>query len=774
MKCSVVMAAVSAAVLAVAPLQTYVAADEPTLYGFSAADSRTERQWEEKMRAIPKPDNMREYMRRLSARPHHVGSPYDKDNAEWLRDRFKEWGLDAHIEEFSVLFPTPKERVVELVEGGPKFTAKLQEPPVKGDPTSDQTSEQLPSYNAYSKDGDVTAPLIYVNYGIPEDYEQLDRLGISVRGAIVIARYYHSWRGIKPKVAAEHGAIGCLIFSDPHEDGFTQGDVYPKGPYRPLEGVQRGSVADMPLYSGDPLTPGVGATKDAKRLKLEDAQTITKIPVLPISYGDAAPLLAALGGPIAPPEWRGGLGQTYHIGPGPAKVHLKVSFNWEPLKPLYDVIAKIPGSSAPDEWVIRGNHHDAWVNGAEDPISGLVAELEEARSLGELVKQGWKPKRTIIYCAWDGEEPGLLGSTEWAETHYDELRQHAVVYINSDGNGRGFFGVGGSHSLEKFVNEAAKDVPDPETKLSAWKRLQLREISQAHSAEERQELRQRGDLRIGPLGSGSDYTSFLQHDGVAAMNIGFGGEDGGGIYHSVYDDFYWYTHFADTDYVYGRALAQAGGTIVMRMADSDLLPFEFGDFADTVQTYVKELRTLAQKMRDEAIERNREIEEGVFAAINDPRRPKVPPPSEPVPPHLNFAPLENSADLLTKSAGEYKRAFEKANANGGAALASASVADINRMLIETERRLTTPEGLPNRPWYKHQLDAPGFYTGYAAKTVPAVREPIEQKQWKQADDGIAVVSRVLEDEAKLISDAAAKLSAAAGTGSPESTSSSGQ
>ena len=735
-----------------APVGHGVIAEEQPLYGFSAQSSETERQWEEKLRAIPSPENLRAYMQRLSARPHHVGSPYDQDNAEWILGKFKEFGLDAHIEQFAVLFPTPKQRLVELVDGGLKFTAKLEEPAVPEDPTSHQQSEQLPTYNAYSIDGDVTAPLVYVNYGVPEDYEQLERMGVSVKGKIV---YYHSWRGIKPKVAAEHGAVGCLIFSDPHEDGFFQGDTFPGGPYRPPDGVQRGSVEDMPLYPGDPLTPGVGATKDAKRLRVEEAPVITKIPVLPISYADAQPLLSALTGRVAPADWRGGLGIAYHVGPGPAKVHLRVTSNWEPLKTLYDVVGKIPGSTFPDEWVIRGNHHDAWVNGAEDPVAGQIALLEEARALGELVKAGWKPKRTIIYCAWDGEEPGLLGSTEWAEEHYEELRAHAVAYINSDSNGRGYFNVEGSHTLEKFSNDVARDITDPETKLSVWTRARLRDISNARTAEQREEIRKRADLRIPALGSGSDYTTFLQHDGVASLNFGFGGEDGGGIYHSIYDDFYWFTHFSDTDFVYGRALAQAGSTAVMRLADADLLPFEFGDFADTVQMYVKELKALAQKSQDDIRERNREIEEGVFQATNDPKRPLVPPAVEAVPPHLNFAPLENAVDALNRSAAEYRKAVEQVNAKGAAR--SASFAEVNKLLMASERKLTNKEGLPTRPWFKHQLYAPGFYTGYAVKTVPAVREAIELKQWKQADEAIAVVAGVLEQEAALISSAARKL-----------------
>ena len=755
---SVVVATFLLACVSLAPVRTQVIADEQPFLGYSAESSRAERQWEEKLRAIPSPENLRAYMQHLAAHPHNVGTRYDKENAEWIAAKFKEFGLDTHIEQFDVLFPTPKERAVELVDGGAKFVAKLQEPALPQDPTTSQQSEQLPTYNAYSIDGDVTAPLVYVNYGIPEDYEQLERMGVSVKGKIVIARYYHSWRGIKPKVAAEHGAVGCLIYSDPREDGFVQGETFPAGPWRPPDGVQRGSVADMPFYPGDPLTPGVGATKNAKRLKVEDAATITKIPVLPISYADARPLLAALTGRVAPSDWRGGLGQTYRIGPGPATVHLKVKSNWD-IKPVYDVIAKIPGSAFPDEWVIRGNHHDGWVNGAEDPISGMDAVLEEGRALGELLKQGWKPKRTILLCAWDGEEPGLLGSTEWAEEHADELRAHAVAYINSDSNSRGYLGIEGSHTLEKFTNEVSRDITDPETRLSAWKRNQLHEIAQAKSAEQRQEIRQRSDLRISALGSGSDFTAFLQHDGVASLNIGFGGEDGGGIYHSIYDDYYWYTHFSDGDFVYGRALAQAGGSLVMRLSDADLLPFEFGDFSDTVQTYVKELKALSQKMRDEITERNREIEEGVFSATNDPKTPLVAPPAETVPTHLNFAPLDDALDALARSAAEYHKALEHANADGGSALASTSLADVNRLLIESERKLTNTEGLPNRPWFKHQIYAPGFYTGYAVKTIPAVREAIELKQWKQADTAIVVVAQVLQDEAALISSAASKLAA---------------
>ena len=728
---------------------------EPGLAGFSGDGSRAERQWEQKFRSAISADNIGDYAKLLSARPHHVGSAYDKHDEEWLASKFKEWGWDVHVESFQILFPTPKERALEMVEPT-RFVAKLQEPAIPEDPTSNQQNEQLPSYNAYSIDGDVTAPLVYVNYGIPEDYEELERMGISVKGAIVIARYGSSWRGIKPKVAAEHGAVACLIYSDPRDDGYTAGDVYPKGPWRPAEGVQRGSVEDLPLYPGDPLTPGIGATPDAKRLKLEDVKVFTKIPVQPISYADAQPLLSALAGPVAPPRWRGGLAITYHVGPGPAKVHLRVKFNWD-MKQINDVIARIPGASEADEWVVRGNHYDAWVNGAQDPISGMSAEMEEARALGEMAKAGWKPKRTIIYCAWDAEEPGLIGSTEWVETHADELRAHAVAYINTDSTSRGYLNVAGSHSLESFVNQVARDISDPEKNISVWQRRQLRRIAGANSGEERERLRSRATWPIEALGSGSDYTAFLDFAGVASLNFDYSGEGDGGIYHSVYDDFYWLTHFGDVGFAYGRALAQTAGTSVLRLADADLLPFDFSDLYSTVRGYVSDLEHVAENQNSEIRDRNREINEGVFGATSDPRKPMVTPATEAVPPHLNFAPLQNALDALNQSADHYRRARTKAEQDGGAALAHASLAQVNLQLLQSERALTDANGLPGRPWFKHQLYAPGFYTGYGVKTVPAVREAIEQKQWSTAEESINTVAKALENEAALVEKAASSL-----------------
>jgi N-acetylated-alpha-linked acidic dipeptidase len=595
---------------------------------------------------------------------------------------------------------------------------------------------------------------------VPADYERLASLGVDVKGKIVIARYLGSWRGIKPKVAAEHGAVGCIIYSDPHEDGYFEGDTYPKGALRPEQGVQRGSVADMPLYAGDPLTPGVGATKAVSSFDLKDARTLTKIPVLPISYSDARPLLTALGGPVAPPEWRGALPLTYHVGPGPAKVHLKVAFDWE-IVDANDVIARIPGSAFPDEWVIHGNHHDAWVNGSQDPISGMSALLEEARAFGELLKKGWRPKRTILLCAWDGEEEGLFGSTEWAETHAEELRRKAVVYINSDSNGRGFLSAGGSHLLEPFVNGVAEAVTDPEKKIPVALRLRDKMLSETKSAETRKEIRERKAFRIEALGSGSDFTPFLQHLGIASLNLGYGSEGSdGGVYHSIYDDFAWYTRFSDTDFSYGRALAQTIGTAVLRLADEDLLPFDPVAFSDTVAQYVKEVRELASEKREASEERARQIDEGVPQAVADPREPFVPPQKEEAVPYFDFSPLENASAALTRAAKGYQAAL--ATAGSGASADRARASRVNAALIGIERALTREQGLPGRPWYRHLIYAPGVYSGYGAKTLPGAREAIELERYDQADGEIARIATALAELGRLVDAVAADLEGAGG------------
>jgi N-acetylated-alpha-linked acidic dipeptidase len=691
-------------------------------------------------------------MQRLSARPHHLGSAYAKDNADWMLARFREWGWTAELERYDVLMPTPKERVLELVAPA-RFRARLEEPAVPIDPTSGQRDEQLPTYNAYSIDGDVTGPLVYVNYGRPEDYEELEAMGVSVKGAIVIARYGGSFRGTKPKIAAEHGAVGCIIYSDPRDDGYFGGEVFPEGPMRSRDGVQRGSVLDLPQYSGDPLTPRVAALPGAARRALKDAETLTTIPTLPISYGDAEPLLAAMRGRLAPVAWRGALPITYRVGPGPAQVHLKVSFNWD-IRPAWNVVARIAGSTFPEEWIVRGNHHDAWVNGAQDPVSGLAPLLEEARAIGQLVRQGWRPKRTLVYAAWDGEELGLIGSTEFVEQHDAELRQKAVVYINSDGNGRGFLQASGSHTLEALVNDVARSVEDPETKGTVWKRWQAQVIA-GGSGDRRAEARSRGNLRIGALGSGSDYTPFLQHHGIASLNLSFGGEDEDGIYHSIYDDYYHFSTFLDPGFLYGRALAQVAGSLVIRLADADLLPFEFTGLADTAQGYAREVQALLRQRQDEVRERNRQVTDGVYAAILDPKAPRPLPTVEDVPPALNFAPLENAVAAFARAADRYRAAVAAATTRGP--LPADVMRAANARLIQGERQFIDEKGLPRRPWYRHLLYAPGFYTGYGVKTMPGVREAIEQRRYAEAEQEIARLAAAIDRATALVTEAGERL-----------------
>jgi N-acetylated-alpha-linked acidic dipeptidase len=721
--------------------------NEKNFLGFSNENTEKQRALEATFDAGLKRENLREWLKHLSARPHHVGSPYGKANAEFMAALFKSWGFETEIERFDVLFPTPKVRVLEMT-APTVFKAKLEEPALKEDLTSGQKTEQLPTYNAYSIDGDVTGDLVYVNYGIPADYEELERRGIDVKGKIVITRYGGSWRGIKPKVAAEHGAIGCLIYSDPRDDGYFQGDVYPKGAYRNENGAQRGSVADMPLFPGDPLTPNIGATKDAKRLALKDAPTLTKIPVMPISYGDAQPLLKNLKGVVAPAAWRGALPFTYHIGGvNSVKVHFKLAFNWD-IKPAYDVIAKMKGTELPDQWIIRGNHHDAWVNGADDPLSGMVSLMEEARNVGELAKTGWKPKRTIIYAAWDAEEPGLLGSTEWVEYHAEELKNKAAVYINTDSNGRGFLGMAGSHTLEKFINEVARSVPDPQTKMSVWERTRANQLVNGNPAG-RNEILKRNDLRIGALGSGSDYTPFLQHLGIASINLGFGGEDGGGVYHSVYDSFDHYTRFGDPNFDYGLALAKVCGHATLRLADAEVLPFEFNNFADTVGNYVNEVTRLTDSMRDETKRVNDLISSGMWQAVQDPTENLKAPTIQSAVPTLNFEALNKSFKHLQESARDFQNVQNKK-------LSLSAQKSLDEILMKTERLLTNQNGLPRRDWFKHQIYAPGFYTGYGVKTLPAIREAIEQRNWAEAETQIKLVSATIENFADEI-DKATKL-----------------
>ncbi len=706
------------------------------IMGFTDANAAKQIDWEKQFDAQLNAKNLDTWMQFLSSHPHHVGSPQDKANAEYMANLFKQWGYQTEIASYFVLFPTPKFRQLELL-GDKPYKAKLEESALATDKTSGQKAEQLPSYNAYSADGDVMAEMVFVNRGIPSDYDELERMGIDVKGKIVIAKYGGSWRGIKPKVAAEHGAIGCIIYSDPEDDGYSAGDVYPEGAFRPKDGVQRGSVMDMPVYPGDPLTPGIGATKDAKRLEIKDAITIMKIPVLPISYEDALPLLQSLGGQVAPAAWRGGLPITYHVGPGKDKVHLKLQFNWD-IKQLYDVIAKLPGTELPDEWIIRGNHHDAWVNGADDPISGMVAEMEEARAIGELVKKGFKLKRTLVYCAWDGEEPALLGSTEWAEDHQEELRKKAVFYLNTDGNSRGFIGASGSHTLEPFFNEIANDVIDPQTGVSIKERKYANAIVTADKIA-RAKLLGNKNIKLGALGAGSDWSGFLQFLGIASMNLGFGGEGSGGEYHSIYDSYDHFVKFKDPGFKYGVTLSKTAGRAMMRMANADVLPFDVNSFYKTVADYVAELKTLVDNTRTETDQDNKMIQDKLYDLAKDPTKTYNAPKVKEVVPFLNFSDLENSMVQLKKSSEELQKQYASA-----ILLPADKQNELNEILFKIERSLINEKGLPRRSWYKHQIYAPGYYTGYGVKTLPGIREAIEQGNWKEAQENIEIVSKTMD------------------------------
>jgi N-acetylated-alpha-linked acidic dipeptidase len=714
------------------------------IQGFTPSAAAAEMQLERRFDSDLSAADLRSWLEQMTSEPNHVGSAHDKANAEFQLRSFREWGWDASIETFSVLYPTPREVAVELV-APTHFTARLTEPPIAGDSTSSKTQDELPAYNVYGADGDVTAELVYVNHGMPDDYRELERQGVSVKGRIVLTRYGGGWRGLKPKLAYEHGAVGCLIYSDPRDDGYDEGDTYPKGGYRPPDAVQRGSVQDLVLYSGDPLTPGVGATAGAKRLAIKDAKTILKIPVLPISYAAAQPLLAALGGRTVPAAWVGGLPLAYHMGPGPAKVHLKVLSDWNQ-KTLYDVIAKIRGAKEPDRWIVRGNHHDGWVFGATDPLAGQVALMAEAKAIGKLYKEGWRPRRTLVYTSWDGEEPGLLGSTEWAETHAAELKAKAVLYINSDTNSRGYLDVGGSHALQRFASEAARDVKDPETGASVLARTVARRHVADYESTTHVNAPAHGssgnDLDLESLGSGSDYTPFLQHLGITSLNLGFQGEAEYGVYHSAYDSFDHFRRFVDPTFEYGVALAEVVGRLTLRASESQLLPAKESDFAASVAAYNEELHKLADGMRTKTLELTKLLDEGAYKLATDPTKPLAPPPRAAEVPYLNFAALDNAIARLDRSAKAFDQAYARLETADGAG-ADAARERINATLTDLEQSLTDPKGLPGREWYQHMIYAPGLNTGYGVKTLPGIREAIEERRWDEANQYIGVVSRAL-------------------------------
>lgn len=668
----------------------------------------------------------------LSSVPHHLGSAGGKFVADEIVKVFKESGWDTKIETYQLMFPTPIIRVLEM-SGATNFKALLKEPALKEDATSGQL-DQLPTYNCWSADGDVNANLVFVNYGLPEDYETLAKYGIDVKGKIVIAKYGRSWRGIKPKVAQEHGAIGCLIYSDPADDGYGAGEAYPVGAFKTEHTVQRGSIMDMVIYPGDPTTPNIASTTNAPRVDHNDAQNLLKIPVLPISYHDATPLLKDMPGPVAPAEWRGGLPFVYHIGPSKSMVHLKLAFEWKQ-RPGLDVIATIKGSEFPDQWVIRGNHHDAWVNGANDPISGMAAELEEAIAIGGLLKQGWRPKRTLVYCAWDAEEPGLMGSTEWVEDHAKELQAKAVAYINSDGNGRGFLGVEGSHAFMPFITDISKTVIDPQTGVSVFERHKANRAANATNIKSKKEIFESNSYPLGAMGSGSDYSSFIQHLGVPSLNIGYGGEDPGGEYHSIYDSYDHYSRFKDTEFKYGVALAQTAGRAALRLAEADALPFDFTSLQKTVKGYINELMTSVDNLREKTIVENELINNKAYVLAADPTDKLTTPKALSEVPFIDFSSILNALNNLEKAATRIEKIKLTADAK--------QIANINAKIFTAEQTLLTPNGLPRRSWFKHSLYAPGFYTGYGVKTVPGVREAIEQKNWIETNEQIKEVANAL-------------------------------
>ena len=668
----------------------------------------------------------------LSSVPHHVGSEGGKFVASEIAKVFKDNGWDTKIETYQLMFPTPITRVLEM-SGVTNFKALLKEPAFKEDATSGQL-DQLPTYNCWSADGDVSANLVFVNYGLPEDYETLAKYGIDVKGKIVIAKYGRSWRGIKPKVAQEHGAIGCLIYSDPGDDGYSAGDAYPIGAFKNDQTVQRGSIMDMVIYPGDPTTPNIASTANAPRVNHNDAENLLKIPVLPISYGDAAPLLKDMAGPVAPRDWAGGLPFTYHIGPSKSKVHLKLAFDWK-LRPGLNVIATIKGAEYPDQWIIRGNHHDAWVNGANDPVSGMAAELEEAIAIGGLLKQGWKPKRTLIYCAWDAEEPGLMGSTEWVEDHAAELQSKAVAYINSDGNARGFLGVEGSHALSNFITDISKSVMDPQAGVSVFERHKANRATNASMIKAKKEIFEATTYPLGAMGSGSDYSSFIQHLGVPSLNIGYGGEDAGGEYHSIYDSYDHYARFKDTEFKYGVTLAKTSGRAVLRLSEADALPFDYTSLHKTINGYITELMSNVEALREKAQVENELIKNNAYKIAADPTTKLTTPNLLAEVPFVDFSFLLNALATLEKSTQKLEQLKSGADAN--------KLAAINAKIYSAEQSLLLPAGLPRRPWYKHSLYAPGFYTGYGVKTVPGVREAIEQKNWLETQQQIIAVANAI-------------------------------
>lgn len=687
--------------------------------GYTAEETNTERRLEEQFRAVPSPESARSHLRRLTQEPHVAGTREDYDTAIYVRDQMRAYGLAAELKEYQVWLPYPKQpSIVELIAPR-RERLRVQEAIVPQDPTS-SSRKIIPLFNGYSATGDVTAPLVYVNYGLPEDYEALKKLGVEVRGRIAIARYGNSFRGVKAKVAEQNGAVGLIIYSDPEDDGYVQGDVYPKGPWRPETSAQRGSVEFIFEYPGDPLTPGTPAINGTPRIKQEAATNLPRIPVQPISYGDARRLLEPLRGPLRPKDFQGGLPFAYHVGGTvDVRVHLKTEMDYA-TRTIWNVIARIDGEAERDRWVVMGNHRDAWVFGAVDPNSGTTAMLEAARGFGQLMKAGWKPRRTIVLCSWDAEEYGLIGSTEWAEEMAAELKEKAVAYLNMDAAVSGAnFGASSVPSLWKLIRAAARDVRDPKTGKTIYQSWQDR----AREARPTPELTdasgtdtQIAEARIGALGSGSDYTPFLQHLGVPSLDMGFGGDYG--VYHSAYDSFHWMASFGDPTFQYHVAAAQIWGTVALRLANAQGLPFTYTDYATQLRDFLSEVERAATARKLAGASDNKSLRD----AIKD------------------FA---DEAGKVESKKQELVAEIERTRVRGddSYARAVARLQRINDALMGAERALTDGRGLRGRSWYKHQIYAPGYYTGYAAQPLPDLRQAINDNR---ADDAREAAVRITE------------------------------
>jgi len=688
------------------------------LLGFTVSGSAAQRARERRILGMPMNERMTEYHAAMTLEAHHAGSEAQQRTGEYVAERLREFGFDEIImNRYEVLLPYPVEREVTLLEPE-RYELRLMEPPLVDaegnvlDPSSDE--EALPPFNAYSADGDVTGEVVFVNYGIPSDYEVLDELGISVEGKIVIAKYGRSWRGIKPRLAAERGAIGCLIYSDPADDGFGAGVVLPEGKWRPEWGVQRGSVMDMPTYPGDPQTPFEASKPGVDRIPLDEVVTLQKIPVLPISYGDALPILRNLGGAGVPPEWRGGLAITYRHGPGPARIHMKLAFDWS-VRPIVNVIGIVRGSEHPEQIVMAGGHRDAWTFGGRDPISGAVSLLESARMIGELAKNGERPKRSIAIASWDAEEWGLIGSVEYGEEFAEQLQGNMIAYLNRESYTAGSFSAGGVHSLQPFVSEVTRSVRMPDDQESVFESWSNDRNSVDHDGDGIQ------DVRLGALGSGSDYTVFLDHLGIPSVNLGFSA--GNGIYHSRYDSHWFYTKFGDPMFGYGERLAEISAFFLLRLANAEVLPLDFAATAETIDNYIEQLR-------GEAEERGMDLDADLdmLAGINR---------------QFGATAIALNAEV-DRLLDLWDRVAAGADTYDGIDTDRGRIAELNDLLLATEMAFLEEQGLPGRPWFRHQLYAPGFYTGYGVKTLPGVREAIEKGDPEEAHEMARLLGQGLE------------------------------